>query len=66
MKAYCPKCEELRTDNGDDSWGFMWNAGVPQCQRCGFIVEIRGDEVEDDGDWIDLDDQEDELGIEEE
>ncbi len=40
MKAYCPRCEELRTDSGDDAWGFLWHAGAPMCQRCQSVVEL--------------------------
>jgi hypothetical protein len=31
---------ETRTDDGSDSWGFVWYAGVPMCQRCQSVVEF--------------------------
>jgi len=41
MKAYCARCEELRTDSGEDAWGFIWYAGAPICQRCQSVVEFQ-------------------------
>jgi len=40
MKAYCPRCEEIRTDNSGDAWGFVYYTGIPICQRCHCIVEF--------------------------
>jgi hypothetical protein len=40
MKAYCPRCEEIRTDTGEDAWGFVWYSGAPICQRCQSVVEF--------------------------
>ena len=31
----------MRSDSGDDAWGFLWNATVPLCQRCGSVVVLR-------------------------
>jgi len=60
MKAYCPKCEELRSDNGDecgDAWGFVWHAGAAICQRCHSVVES----IEQDDNKIETtEDEEDE------
>lgn len=60
MRAYCAKCEEYRTDDGNDAWGFIWYATSPICQRCAGVVEIINnsheepppDFVEDDGDEL--------------
>lgn len=40
MKGYCAKCEEWRTDTGDDVWGFIWYAGMPICLRCNSVLEL--------------------------
>jgi|GEM_PF-2394539 len=55
MKGYCPRCEEIRTDSGDDAWGFVWHAAVPQCQRCGSVVELSEDSKQNE---LDLSDEE--------
>lgn len=61
MKAYCPKCEELRDDDGSDAWGFVYHAGTAICQRCHSIVEIseedKDNEIEtiEDGEEIESD-----------
>ncbi len=34
-------CDEVRTDNFDDAWGFAFVASIPQCLRCGSIVELK-------------------------
>ena len=61
MKAYCPKCEELRSDEGYDAWGFIWHAGSPMCQRCHSVVES----IEQDDNKIETpEDEEDEEDIE--
>jgi hypothetical protein len=39
-KAYCPICMETRTDDGTDSWGFVWYSGAAICQRCQSVVEF--------------------------
>jgi hypothetical protein len=39
-KAYCHQCMETRTDDGQDSWGYVYYAGVPICQRCHSVVEF--------------------------
>jgi hypothetical protein len=31
---------EIRTDSGDDAWGFVWYAGSAICQRCQSVVEF--------------------------
>ena len=40
MKAYCHNCMEIRTDSGDDAWGYVWYAGSAICQRCQSVVEF--------------------------
>ncbi len=52
---------EYRTDSFDDVWGFAFVASVPQCLRCGSIVELKengqsSDEIEETND-------EDEAGL---
>jgi len=39
-RAYCARCEEIRTDTGEDAWGFVWYAGAAICQRCQSVVEF--------------------------
>jgi len=59
-KAYCPRCEELRTDNGDDAWGFVWHVAPPVCQRCQSVVEFtnNGPAKEDELEEIDQEEEE--------
>jgi len=47
-KAYCPTCEEYRTDSGHDAWGFVWFAGIPVCQRCMSVVEFTSNGIENE------------------
>ena len=58
VKAYRSRCEEVRTDNGDDAWGFAWNATVPQRRRCRSVVELREDTQENEIEEIDQDEEE--------
>ena len=32
---------EYRTDTFEDVWGFAFVAQIPQCLRCGSIVELK-------------------------
>jgi len=52
-RAYCLRCDEIRTDTGDDAWGFVWYAGAPICQRCQSVVEITFDGQENEAEEID-------------
>jgi len=52
-RAYCLRCEEVRTDSRDDAWGFVWYAGAPICQRCQSVVEITSNGQENEVEEID-------------
>lgn len=43
MRGYCEKCEEYRTDDGSDVWGFIWYSGMPICLRCQSVLELPAD-----------------------
>jgi len=54
MKAYCHNCMEIRTDSGDDAWGFVWYAGSAICQRCQSVVEFMPNgQQENEEDYVD-------------
>jgi len=41
MRGYCPKCQEYRSDKGEDAWGIEWtDYGTPLCERCGHTVDF--------------------------
>jgi hypothetical protein len=52
-KAYCPRCEEYRTDTGEDAWGFIWFAGAPVCMRCQSIVDFSSNGQEEETEYVD-------------
>ncbi len=61
MRGYCENCMEIRTDTFDDIWGFAFVASVPQCLRCGSIVELK--ENGQSGHELEENDGEDEAGL---
>ena len=58
MRAYCHNCMETRTDNGQDSWGFVWYAGSAICQRCQSVVEFLPNGQEDEDETEDIEQEE--------
>lgn len=54
-------CMEIRTDTFEDVWGFAFVASVPQCLRCGSIVELK--ENGQSGNEIAESNDEDEAGL---
>jgi hypothetical protein len=52
MKGYCEKCEEYRTDTGDDVWGFVWYSGAPLCQRCQSVVDFAPNGQDNETEYI--------------
>jgi hypothetical protein len=58
--AYCPRCEEIRTDTGQDAWGFVWYAGAAICQRCQSVVEFTPNGQENEAEEIEEEEEQEE------
>lgn len=40
MRGYCTRCQEFRSDVGEDAWSIIWNRhDNPRCERCGGFVD---------------------------
>jgi len=61
MKAYCHNCMEIRTDSGDDAWGYVWYAGSAICQRCQSVVEFMPDGQEDEDETEEIEQEEEQA-----
>jgi len=40
MRGYCARCQEYRSDVGEDAWSIVWKRGNPTCERCGSFVDV--------------------------
>jgi len=40
MRGYCARCQEYRSDMGEDAWSIIWKRDSPTCERCGGFVDI--------------------------
>ena len=40
MRGYCARCQEYRSDVGEDAWSIVWKQGNPTCERCSSFVDI--------------------------
>jgi len=40
MRGYCARCQEYRSDVGEDVWAIVWKQGNPTCERCGSFVDV--------------------------
>ncbi len=56
--AYCPTCQEIRSDTGEDAWGFIWHTGAPVCQRCQSIVDLTNNGQAEENELEEIDQEE--------
>ena len=40
MRGSCARCQEFRSDIGEDAWSIIWKRGNPTCERCGSFVDV--------------------------
>lgn len=40
MRGYCARCQEYRSDAGEDAWSIIWKQGNPTCERCGRFIDV--------------------------
>jgi hypothetical protein len=40
MNGYCPRCKEMRSDEGRNSWGIKITRFGPACKRCESILDV--------------------------
>jgi methionyl-tRNA synthetase len=40
MRAYCAKCREYRSDEGENAWGIKESEFGDICEKCGSIVDV--------------------------
>jgi len=52
---------EIRTDSGDDAWGYVWYAGSAICQRCQSVVEFMPDGQEDEDETEEIEQEEEQA-----
>ncbi len=46
--GYCARCKEYRSDEDKNAWGFDWIDDTPICRKCGSVVDIMGDDYNED------------------
>lgn len=41
MRGYCARCQEYRSDMGEDAWSIIWDRhDNPACERCGGFIDL--------------------------
>jgi len=40
VRGYCARCQEYRSDAGEDAWSIVWKHGNPTCERCGSFIDV--------------------------
>lgn len=41
MRGYCARCQEYRSDMGEDAWSIIWDRyDNPTCERCGGFIDL--------------------------
>ena len=40
MRGYYTRCQEFRSDIGEDAWSIIWKRDNPRCERCGGFIDL--------------------------